>query len=399
MPERLRIECACGYENLVSPEKRGQTVECAVCGADLEVDETAVGVQTTAPDAPDRRGEAESDAADSSDRPYTSPFEDGTDDAEEDTPRAGGPFTLQAAEPSSNGESSFSSLMESARPHDFKSGHVVVRTESPSDRATGELCMECGRAIRGEWDRFQRPEGVLCYICSNQGIEGVPLRMQMESEREPRDLSERDMLIDPDEPGRDAPETPWYFDPESETFKRVVAGLAFATIFLAVFVSLFDWGAPDPEVVEQARSETAEALEGRTYPFIVTLLLRAWQVVGGALGLAVAFYLTRWRNGTLPYDDVVRNALYMGVVSVLLTCVNVVGVALGIGLTSAFGAAFAGAIVVPLIVGASLYLLVRMLDFGFVDFLWFLFLFLPISQAFVNGIGYAVAGGLAAMLT
>jgi hypothetical protein len=286
MSEKLRITCVCGYENWVSPDRLGETVECMMCGADLAVDEATASGHFNAADAGDfgddepapesptnpphrqpaapegitleervererrKRGrplspfDAEEDEppparvtesrATTIPRPpkprARNPFE--ADEPEPETREATGPFTLEPQSGAAGG-ASYADRMEETRPKERRDRHVIIQTVSPSDAPSGERCIECGREIRGAWDRFETTKGVLCYVCSNQAVKGIPERPKVEK-TERRELTERDLVTGP---VQELPieDEPWYKDPESPEFKRVVWFLALFTLLLGAY--------------------------------------------------------------------------------------------------------------------------------------------------------------------
>ena len=226
MPDSYGVICTCGYTTLVRDYDFGSEIECANCGAELDVDESSAvpvsprddsaqleggydrglsespqvvqnpseaGLEEGAPSPfdeemerselrPDEYGQPPSPA------PARSPFEE--DEPEEEETLRSGPFTLEPAPEAE--DASFQELMEAERPKEGNR-HVIIETDSPLDKKTGEMCGDCGRAIRGDWDRFETADGVICYVCSNQATHGMPERLITGPER--RELSEEDLLL------------------------------------------------------------------------------------------------------------------------------------------------------------------------------------------------------------
>lgn len=377
MSERLSVVCTCGYETLVRPEQLGQTVECLMCGAELEVDEAAISgrrnvqdiqegdeenVAPELPGVPDAQPAVdepattyeEAEEAVRSPRKYRSPFEDEEDEVADTLPpieesqgdeggdphvsasaeppqhapstqnpfEAGddehseareqrrGPFSLEAA-PESAAGTSFAELVEGVRPKDRAQRNVVIPTDSPHDRPTGETCAECGRAIRGQWDRYETPNGIICYICSNQATDGVPLRMR-EERPEKRELTEHDLLIDKSQPKPPEPHRPWWKDPESDEFKRALFVLALLTLGFALYVFLFGGNEPSQVAAPAADSEPRE------YAPWQLVLMQVWTMISVVVSGFLACYIALSMNKRLPHESVFANVLYIGAVWVPL---------------------------------------------------------------------------------
>jgi hypothetical protein len=323
MSEKLQITCVCGYENWVGPEHLGETISCAMCGADLAVDEAAAAGQfqsvdadefaedEPAPESPtnpphrqplppdgvtlEERVEAQRkkrgrplspfDADEDEDGPpdmtqarsnalavprqpkprVRNPFE--ADEPEPEKPSGSGPFTLAPQSTAKSGVS-YTELMDETRPKERRDRHVVVQTISPHDAPSGEKCSQCGREIRGSWDRFEVEKGVICYVCSNQAVQGVPERLKVQK-TERRELSERDLVTGPIQelPIEDEP---WYKDPESPEFKRVVWFLALFTLLLGAYFFFFDSG---PAVTDDSTASSPLYVELRT---LVESFVECW---------------------------------------------------------------------------------------------------------------------------
>jgi hypothetical protein len=361
MSEKLQITCVCGYENWVSPDHIGQTISCAMCGADLAVDEAAASGQFNSPDPaefddepapespvnpPHRRSvppagptlEERVESAREKHRPL-SPFEDEDEEQGAPAPRetesravespaprsrarspfeAGepereqtqgrGPFTL---EPQSGppGGVSYAERMEATRPKESRSRHVVVATVSPHDMPSGENCSECGRALRGSWDRIETEKGVICYICSNQAVQGLPKRLAAEK---PKGGALRDYDL-ADKPAQPAPvdHRPWYTDTESPEFKRVIFALAAITLLVAAYFFFFDDGQAPATGAAEAPAPAEVELTAFT-----AALLQAWQVFAFFASFLSAVYIVLRAQGDTPFGRIVPDLLYMGAICV-----------------------------------------------------------------------------------
>ncbi len=367
MSEKLRLTCVCGYENWIRPDQLGQTVECAMCGADLVADEAAMSghfdspdsepaEDETAPESPtspphrqatagegltleeraerarQKRGkplspfdadedelgppappkpEARAVAAPSQPRPRVrNPFED--DEPRQETRPASGPFTMTPESRAKDG-ASYADVMEETRPKEKRDRHVIIPTISPHDAPSGEKCVECGREIRGSWDRVETEKGVICYICSNQAVQGVLERLKVEKP-ERRELSERELVIEPPEI-EVADAGPWYRDTESPEFKRVIFFLAVLTLAVAGYFFFFDDGSTD--------TASTSAVETAIHDVEITpftgALFQAWQILSFVMSLFLGVYVTLRMDNATPHGRFLPDVLLIAAVCVPLS--------------------------------------------------------------------------------
>lgn len=356
MPERYAVICTCGFTTLVSGNDFGTSVECLNCGAELEVDESSASPLSANEDAAALeadydQGRPESplvvhspfEAEAAEGRP-PSPFEEETErsevlperpgepspeprarspfeeeETEEEEP-ARGPFTLEAAPESA--DASFAKLFEVERPKVGRR-HVIIETESALDKKTGEKCSNCGREIRGDWDRVETAAGVICYICSNQGTHGLPERLKSAPQR--REFSEKDFLVENEQPV-EQPQPPWYLDSHSEGFRRTVWALALGTLLFGVYIYLFDESQPPPGQV-QTMGEVIEDIA--QMPLWARGILQAWGILSVFLSGLVATYLVLKWFEWLPHDAFLRDMLYIGTILFALTIMHFLLSAMG----------------------------------------------------------------------
>lgn len=437
MSEKIAVECDCGYTVYASETEIGSTIECMNCHAELEVTppapapvEPAVAAASEIPAAPDtptqeapraptapssapkspfeddeeseaspfaeESAASESIPADSAapslsqSPPAQNPFQDDEPGDEEQAPS--GPFTLEAAPESK--DASFSDLMEAERPKDSLRNDRV-ETESPLDKKTGETCTECGRDIRGEWDRFALEEGVLCYICSNQATHGVPLRMQ--TGKGQRELTDDDYLLERKPPPEPEP-APWYLDAQSDIFKRVVLVLAFGTIGIALFVNFFDVGTPSPEALQQARLAATEAAQSEpeiVLPLWANIIIWSWRAFGAYLGLLITLYFVLDRDGSLPRDTVKTNVLHICLVLSIVAGIQVFSSLAYFYLMPIFVAGgFFYVLVWAFSVFAQIMVVNGMLDLRLRDWMWAILFYFPLTQILLQSIGLFLYAGI-----
>ena len=429
MPEPYAVLCTCGYTTLVPGSAFGTSVECANCGAELEVDESSAAPDRSADDPAPVEGEYDrglpesplivhspfeaapkegpaSPCEDETERseirpheadrtspspPARSPFEEEDEETEEGP--SSGPFTLEPAPES--GDESFAKRIEAERPKEGNR-HVIIETESSLDKRTGEKCAECGREIRGDWDRFETAEDVICYVCSNQATHGLPERLKTAPDR--RELSEQDLIIHQEQPVQ-KPEPPWYLNPHSETFRRVLLALALGTVLLAVFVSLFDTGTPSEEVLRAAR-EARETAPEIVLPLWANLVIWSWRAFGVYLGFLLTLYFMLDRADRLPRDTFKTNILFIcGVLSIVA----------GIQILTSVAYLF---LMPVFVVGGFLYVLVWVLsvfvqimvvngslDMRLRDWAWAIIFYFPLSQIILQSIGLFIYAGIYKLVT
>ena len=397
--------CACGFENNARNLAPGTIMECFNCGAEL-----IVGAE--APEPPvETAAESRAPAATNSDAPR-SPFEDNVDEGddvadgatrasadsaprapspfEDDEPKEeevapSGPFTLEPAPEA--GDDRFADLLESERPK--HSGlENRVRTDSALDKETGETCMDCGRKIRGDWDRFRRDDGVLCYVCSNQGTHGTPERLM--TKPEPRMLNENDLLIDTSPPPA-PPEVAWYANSESPRFRLFVWSLALGTLMFGAYVYFFDFGPPPQET-----RTTAQAIqEISEMPTWARGVLQAWSILAVYLaGLSATYVALSWTNW-LPHNEFKRDVFYIGVIMLGLTFMHFLALAVGnfVGQLYMFGAVMG--LLLPLArLGVAAYVLSGFLDMRIKQLLLTVVLYLVFSRVLFAALGALVYQGL-----
>lgn len=450
MSETLRITCPCGYENWVPVEKLGQTVACFVCGADLQVDEgaesghrelpgaaeqfedtTALESPFAPPARPARRDPATTyeEAEEKARRAPRSPFEaDDLDTAVrpkfQHPPPTSAPSAAPAARPRSPFEPdappedeafrqgkaekyvadpftrelvpapkpapSMSDEMEKHRPTERRSRNVFIDTISPHDAPTGEKCDQCGRPIRGSWDRHETQLGVLCYICTNQATHDIPDRVKAGSGMR-TELRESELLVDPVDIRNAAPVQPDYGVTQTPGFKKLILWMAWGVIALAVFAWITGWGG-------STTPETVLSLDGSEAPRVpdfIRYIVWAVRLAGAFVAAVAAIYLTLDRKSDLPHERLLLNVLNIGAL------VTLVGVAqFGISFVNYFfiddpviGIVFytiAGVLLFLLFV----YLLIGWFDFDMLDFLWLFLFYMPMVQLIIGLIGYFFQWGL-----
>ena len=370
----------------------GDLVECVNCGAELLVEEPPADAEPEAEDT--QTLEERLAGTDTAPSPAATSFEalsgggppsSFTGPSESETSRPRSPFEGEDAEPVEEGmEAVFGpegELDAKVRPPE-RFGPVFIETESGLDKKTGERCAECGRTIRGDWDRFKFEEGVICYVCSNQGTHGVPERVLTREER--REFDEKDMLIEKQsEP--DVPMAPWYLNPQSEEFKRVVMGLALLTMGVALFVYLFvDSPEPAGRVVQDGAG--AEPVQ---IPMFVQVIVWTWRIFAVYFGVFLTIYLVLDRRNGLPYDSFKKNMGYIGIVLLVFTGIEAVTLILWqmmSGILAAGAVSVRGILLGPASFFAHVIVMNRMLDYRLSDYVWS-FIYFALVQTLMQSMG------------
>ncbi len=388
MPERHALICTCGFTTFASRNDFGTSVACSNCGAELEVDESLAAPEAApAPEAGHDQTLPETPEERTPQARARSPFED--DDAEEQEPTRG-PFTLEPAPESA--DTSFANLIEEERPK-VGSQHVIIETESSLDKRTGEKCTKCGREIRGDWDRLETDDGVICYICSNQATHGMPQRLQ--TPKGQRELTGDDYLIESKEAPPESEPEPWYLDPQSEGFRSTVWSLAVGTLLFGVYIYLFDKSQPPPGQIPTM----GEVFEDITQmPLWARGVLQAWGILSVFLaGLAAAYLVLKWFE-YLPHDAFFRDMLYIGTIVLALTCMHVLLTTLGrfVGQIPMFGDIMSLLLPLARVAIAALVLNI-FLDMRIKHLLLSFFLYFLLRRILFAAIGVAIYRALSAV--
>lgn len=425
MSDTLRITCPCGYENWVPAEKRGQVVPCFICGEDLLIEEPAADQNSsTAPSAQSTestlstpsinkpRSPFEADDVETAVRPKfqhapptpapakptasrpRSPFEPDAPPEGEGLRRSeekfvADPFTRELM-PAPKPTPSMIDEMEKHRPTERRSRHVFIDSISPHDAPTGETCAQCGRALRGSWDRHETPAGVLCYICTNQATHDVPERVKAGSGHR-TELRETELLVDPVHIRNAAPVEPDYGVTQTPGFKKFILWMAFGLLGITFFVWLTGWGGSStPPVTYSAADEVPVPV-----PDFIRYIVWAVRTFGAFLGAVLAIYLTLDRDNRLPHERLLLNVINIGAFAVLIGVLGFIVKLIGEFYIDSAGVGFFWYFVTGvLILCISIYLLLEWFDFQFFDFLWLYFFYMPMVQIVIGGIGYFLQWGL-----
>lgn len=380
MPEDRYITCECGYDIYVPEAKQGSVIECLLCGAD---NDTAVRLpgERTLSDIPPPRKEAPS--------PSASPFEGDDDEpvasrpsiAEHQSDQEASPYAASAFED----EDEEDIIDDSPKPDPalIRAYHDPEHSNAYQNVHNAETCPSCGNPFRGDWDKQNVNGKTLCYICSNQATEKIPDRIIQKETVKPNPITENrgwSDSVNVDIPTGPIEEKPWFRDPESKQFKRMVywlsTGLIVVTL-IAVFTTDYS-GTPQAPTSIGAEDSTAPL---PTLPQWATITY--WVLVGcmGFLSQFAGFYVLLALTDRLPNGDFVGDCISIGYCMFWLTIASalyfvtayyiapmIMGTVLMMGVSVIFG--------FTLIV-----LVINLLDFRIRDFFYL---------AMINGPVYAL---------
>lgn len=334
--EDIKIECDCGYVVSVPATQLESTESCINCGAVLDMNrvsaakpmpaQTPISEQAKAAatprspfEDPDEEEEFKPIADDTTEpSPYTptpdrdvNPFEDadeptdsfgddsGTLASEADTPKT---YTNEAPEPDPSKLRTFTDA-------EHKNAYRGVEKE--------ELCPRCGNPYRGEWDKKETIQGEMCFICSNQAVDGVPLRLQTEAKKK-AEAEEQGVLTPMGElrkkPQATTIEKQSILDTDSPTFKMFVAFLGFATILLTIYL----WQTDDFQTYSERHSveDTAstEIVEEETpeVPAWMAVVILVWNIFAALVAWFLGLYVVLYLREKLPHERLSLNIMVIG---------------------------------------------------------------------------------------
>lgn len=300
-------DCACGYEKHVRGTTRGEIV-CDLCGGDI--DESMLRKAPEAAPAP---------SSDSGTSPpvsavpshVRSAFEDpGAPDTREPEPevRPASPLEERTISPVADGARLGSKAVEPP----LASFDELERVAAPPP-APGTACVRCNRPFKGDWDRVDAEDGLICYNCSNLATAGTPERLQVQEvavQPYPARPEKRAVAV--------AQEGPTFIglNTQSKFFQGALWTAAIATIGLSIYLATTGAGAPPP-----SSSDGGTATTDVVVPEGFGFLFRIWPIVQVYIAGFIALYLVLRTTEQLPHDNVVRDVLFLGLLIGGLTVV------------------------------------------------------------------------------
>jgi hypothetical protein len=268
MSDAFRIQCSCGCENWVAPQQRGLFIHCAACGTRM------LAVDKSAP-------------------PATSPIAQAAILANiPKRQKNRSPFEAEDVVPGDDADLPIPDRLDNLHRREIEARSAFIKSADVRDAARDEQCSQCGREIRGDWDRVQTGSVLICYVCSNQGADGLPERLRRpESELSRRPTRPRitfDQL------------PPTWRNPRWTRFKRVslisvLTLLSIAVFAMTAYVSFFEFGRGD--AAASSNAITARDLDGLST--IVWALAQAWLVFSEWIPIFVSLYFVRFFHGSL----------------------------------------------------------------------------------------------------
>ena len=412
MSNDLYVTCQCGYEVQVPASALGTTLECINCEADIEVSEETTHSNRTVhePGLGTQRDTARETMEPEESRIPISPFDPSaptTSPSAFEEP-AGDDDVFGTNEPWKPEGTPTSSPFEDESEEPYEPPHAKPKPTAPSPRVFTEVteqgahdevdeeetCPRCGNPYRGDWDKQTTEDGELCYICSNQGTEKIPERLRG-GPRVEEYIPPADRVIAQAE-GKSAK---WFLDPESEGFRRMLWVLAVGTILLAIILNFSDDYQPPNErdaFIAQTEAPAIEETLPQELPGWALAVMWVWQWTASMAAFFIALYVVLLLRNKLPHETIKANTIVIGVVT-LISIAMTVAVSLGfwwLGDMPFFLLVFLGTVVGLGMFVAQIIILIRMLNFGFIDFVLLYFLF-GLSQGIVQAIGMFFYWGLA----
>lgn len=385
------IACECGYDIFVSPHLRGKTIECPMCGNEVDTNAPPPPVEedadVTEPEeivAPKEVLHFDDTSRDEWGAGSGSPFEDneGPDPvyapqsprSESDEPEVVEP-TYSADAFVDEDDEDLEEDVNAPDPSLIRTYQGAEHTNAYQDVDESEKCPNCGNPFRGDWDKQQVGDQVICYICSNQATEKVPDRILNKVTVNEKSDAEKSWAFSPNATIPEGPieEKYWLFDPESDGFRKMVWTMALGLpIITLIVLNTEDFSPPRTSTNVDAlqRQEAQGDVSEPGLPQWATVTY--WLIVGimGYVGQFSSFYAVLYVTDRLPHGEFKRDALVIGYTLLLLTGMSVVYFGIGSYL-SEFPAGF----IFMFLIGALLALImikmvIDSLDFRIRDFLY-----------------------------
>lgn len=178
--------------------------------------------------------------------------------------------------------------------------------EPPAPKAGTHYCARCGRAFRGDWDRHETSDGLLCNICVNlvQPVDPSRPASGYVAPIATIRIDRNEDLVPPPSEVSEKGLTWWErHRPADETMQKIALYSGIAVIVLAAAVFVFGGNdAPEPGASSVPGEAAAEPTVTGVAYWIITGITRFF---GSFLGL---YLFLHWGN-RLPNERVVLNLI------------------------------------------------------------------------------------------
>jgi DNA-directed RNA polymerase subunit RPC12/RpoP len=183
----------------------------------------------------------------------------------------------------------------------------------------GPGCARCGQQFRGDWDRYQRDEGVVCHRCANRTDDVAPDPAAL-FERPPT-ISINDLPFELPEEKAPAPEVPTFAKGHPELFR---AALWTAAILIMGLAFIMSWMPEQELTFEEMKQIEADASQTayKALPVYALGIIWLFQCVFvlGQYMVALIVTLRIDRHDNTPIDlayvlEVLPNALLLSLAS------------------------------------------------------------------------------------
>ncbi|GMV99249.1 MAG: hypothetical protein AMXMBFR84_03880 [Candidatus Hydrogenedentota bacterium] len=186
-----------------------------------------------------------------------------------------------------------------------------------ASRRQGKDCDRCGKPFRGDWDKHETENGLLCNICANQYREPDPGFSNRIEPIEDNELPFADCKpsVNPDEP---PPKTPF-----EENMQKVAIVGAIFVVGLGILFFFYD-PQPLPSIADEESAQQAIADTAKDVPSLVYFIAYAFRFGAGIAAQFIALYLILSWTKNLPNDTLWKNIIALAVIAVALSAINMV---------------------------------------------------------------------------
>lgn len=404
MPDGFYITCECGYELYIPEADVGTEQECINCGAELDTHPSAVSAEKESAKEDVVAPLEVSSFVDSEHSEYknptaSSPFED---DGEPDapaplTPQPVAPATppLQPKDPPDYAASIFEddsdeeeerlAAVNRPDPSLIRTYHDPEHTAAYQGNTETETCPRCGNVYRGDWDKQQIGGKTICYICSNQAVDGIPERLKQKRPIAPNPVTQNQnwsASVNTEIPEGPVEEKFWLFDPESNEFRIMIYVLAFGMIILTLFLVVFtdmDMPSQSDQSIAEYESEAGTTIDGEEVvepelPGWATSIYWAWRVFIIFAGQFLSIYVVLMLTDRLPHGNIIKDFVVVGYTMLLLGIVT----AIYFAFASTIGQTMMGPLLMMIVNVVCLlpciWIMINVLGFRIRDFLYLMFI-------------------------